>query len=533
MIIQSKFMRELGYHIRASYPFIYVVTEEHDRLYDEVEKLAETYLNKETKADSKFNVYRWTCTNHWMTKGKPLPVKQGEGDMPPNPLSDFAQIKDLNPFSIFVMENFHFYLTKESPDLIQLVKDLSRHCQQKNKCIIFANAIQEFPTELESSITVLNHELPGNEDIVTVMESVVDFLKTRNVDIKLTEEKRYATLEALKGMRLTDIENALAYSVVTTKTFDAKILLAEKCKAIKKSGTLEYLQSDISWDMIGGLERFKKWAALWKVVFTDKAKKFTLATPRGVMLLGVPGCGKSLVAMAMANYYGLPYLRFDPGSVFSKYVGDSEHITDKTLKIIDAVAPCVLHIDEFDKGMAGAGGSGEGDSGVSQRVYGKLLRWMSDHTSPVMVAATANDIMRIPAEYLRKGRFDEIFFFDIPNGTERRDIFKIQLNRQKLDPTKYDLDKFVDAAKSFTGAEIQAAVSMAKLLAANRGEYPSNEDIVTCVGEILPEAKKNKTKIETIRQRAAELAIPASYEEKADPTEVKAGGQTFRKVITD
>jgi len=533
MIIQSKFMRELGYHIRASYPFIYVVTEEHDRLYDDIEKLAETYLNKETKADSKFNVYRWTCTDHWQTKKKPLPVKHGENDLPANPLTDFAQIKELNPFSIFVMENFHFYLTKEAPDLIQLVKDLSRHCQQKNKCIVFANAVQEFPQELESHITVLNHELPGNDDIVAVMENVVDFLKTRSVDIKLTDEKRYTTIEALKGMRLSDIENALAYSVVTTKTFDAKILLAEKCKAIKKSGTLEYVQSDISWDMIGGLERFKKWAALWKVVFTDKAKKFTLATPRGVMLLGVPGCGKTMVAQAMANYYGLPYLRFDPGSVFSKYVGDSEHITDKTLKIIDAVAPCVLHIDEFDKGMAGAGGSGEGDSGVSQRVYGKLLRWMSDHTSPVMVAATANDITRIPAEYLRKGRFDEIFFFDIPNGTERKDIFTIQIQRQKLDPTKYDLAKFVDAAKSFTGAEIQAAVSMAKLLAANRNEHPSNTDILACIGEITPEAKKNKTKIETCRQRGAELATPASYEEKTAPTEVQAGGATYRQIVTE
>jgi intein/homing endonuclease len=316
----SRFLKELGFHIRAGYSFMVVVTEEHERLVEEVETLATKYLDKETKSGEKWNLYRWTITDGWQLKGKKLP--RGAEEMP-TPLSEFQKIEKFDPFSVIIMENFHFFLTKENPDLIQAVRDLSKHCQKQNKAVIFANAVLEFPVELDAYLTVLDHELPTPEDIDSAIDMISESVNRHGVDVKLNDEKRYVVRESLKGMRMTDVENALAYSIVTTGIFEPKVLLAEKCKAIKKTGLLEYVQSDETFDRIGGLDRLKKWLGLWKIAFTDKAKKFKLPTPRGVLLLGVPGCGKTLIANGTANYFSLPLIRFDMASVFGRYVGDS------------------------------------------------------------------------------------------------------------------------------------------------------------------------------------------------------------------
>lgn len=529
---QSKFMRELGFHIRASYPFILTVTDEHDRFHEEVEALCSSYLNKETKLDHKFTVMRWTCTDHWTTKGgKSVPNTSGSDD-PPNPATDFQMIKGFEPFTICIMENFHFYMTREHPDLIQMVRDLSRHCQQRNKTVIFANCVMDFPRELEAYITVLNHDLPMADDIDKTVDAMVDSVKEKNLDVKMNDERRYVVRESLKGMRLSDIENALAYSIVTTKGFDPQVLLAEKCKAIKKSGLLEYIQSGETFNLIGGLENLKKWLSIWQVTFTDKAKKFNLPPPRGVLLLGVPGCGKTLVAQATANFFNLPLIRFDLANVFSKYVGESEQNMRSALKIVDAVAPCVLHIDEIEKGMAGASSANSTDGGTSPRTFGEFLKWQNDHKTPVFVVATSNNLESIPVEYLRKGRFDEIFFVDIPNVVERGDIVKKQLERQKLEGPKYDVPKLVDASSQFTGAEIASAISIAKIVAANRNEHPSTEDILRSMKDIIPEAKKNADRINSIRQRASQLAVPATLDEKPAPSEVQTKDGKWRNVVT-
>lgn len=524
----SRFLKELGFHIRAGYTGILVVTEEHERLLQEVEALATNYLNKETKGGEKWNLYRWTVTDGWMFKGKKMPKS---ADEPPTPIADFLKIEKFDPFSIIVMENFHFFLTRENPDLIQAVRDLSKHCQKTNKCVIFANAVLDFPTELEAYITVLDHELPTPDDIDGAINMISESVDRHGVKIPLPEDKRYVVRESLKGMRLGDVENALAYSIVTAGGFEPKILLAEKCKAIKKTGLLSYLQSEESFEKIGGLERLKKWLGLWKIAFTDKAKKFNLSTPRGVLLLGVPGCGKTLIALATAEEFKLPLIRFDMANVFGRYVGDSEQNMRRALKTVDAVAPCVLFIDEIEKGAAGASAGNSTDGGTSPRVYGEFLKWQNDHQTSVFTIATANDIRSIPLEYLRKGRFDEIFFVDIPSGSERADIFRKQFGRQKLDFSKYDLNVLLEGSNQFTGAEIAYAISMAKLVAANRNQLPSTEDILGVLKDVQPEATKNKERIQAIRARAGEVAVPASYDEKADPTGVQTKDGKWRGIV--
>ena len=529
-LVQSKFIREVGYHVKASFPCLYIVTDELERLYQEVQLLADTFLNKETKSDVKFTVYRWTITNHWQSKSKKIP--KAEGEEMPNPNTDFAMIKDMEPFSIFIMENFHFYLTKENPELIAMVKDIARHCNQKNKTVIFANNVLDYPQEVEPNMTVMYHELPDKGDIDKAIDAISDSVKDKNLKLTMNEDGRHQVVKSLQGMRLADIENALAYSVVTTRTYDTKVLLAEKCKAVRKTGSLEYIESHHSFEQVGGYERAKSLILRGKVTLGPKAKKYNLDPPKGYLYLGVSGGGKSYFVGACGAELQLPVLRLDMGSMFGSLVGESEKNIRTALSIADSMAPCILWIDEWDKGMSGMGGSGTTDGGTTTRVGGKILQWMNDHTSLVIVMATANDIAGIPIEYMRKGRFNEIIFFDIPTNSERGDIFKKQIAKQKLAPDKFEIQKLIDASAQFTGAEIAAAISAAKLLAANRDEHPKTEDIVECLKETIPEAKKNKQKVESIRARAAQVAVLAS-EQEALPGEIKTGKDKWRNLETD
>jgi ATP-dependent 26S proteasome regulatory subunit len=530
-VLQSKSTREIGYLIRASYSCLYLVTDEIERLLEELQLLCDSYLNKEAKGKNKFKVYKWSILDHWKLDGEKLPPPGGE-DIPPNPLTDFMQIKDFDSFAICVMENFHFYLNDQSPELIQAVRDMARHCQMDNKTVIFANSVQQFPTEVESQIHIVEHDLPGIDEINKAIDAIAESVKQKNVDVKLTVEKRYAVVESLKGMRLGAIENALAKSVVVTddRSFDPKILRDVKCAEVKKTGQLEYKQSDVTFDSIGGCENAKRIIKKARVTLGAKAQTYNLDPMKAFLFLGVPGCCKSEFVKACGNELGIPVLKMDLASMFGSLVGQSEQNIRNALKIADSMAPCIVHIDEFDKGMAGVGGSGANDSGTTVRVGGVLLTWMNDHTSQVIVMCTANNVKDIPTEYLRKGRFSEILFFDIPTAKERVEIFRVQLKRQKLDSSKYDLKALADGSGQFTGAEIMSAIADAKMDAADKDRFPTTDDIVESMKRIIPEAKKNKTRIEEVRQRASEIAQPASIPEKDTPTEQTIGGHKFRSV---
>lgn len=532
-MIQSKSTRELGYLVRASYPTIYMVTDEIDRLMEEMQLLCDSYLNKsESKQAGKFTLYRWDCLNHWMSKSKKIPPPQMEEGSITTPFTDFQQIIDFPPFSLCVMENFHFYLNEQAPDMIQAVRNLSRHCQETNKTIVFANSVQTFPHEVESQIHIVDHDLPGVDDINKIVDLIIESMKEKNLDIKISPEQRYAVVEACKGMRLSTIENALAYSIVTTKTLDPKVILAEKCKEIKKSGQLDYIQPSIGFDSIGGCENAKEIIRKAKITLGPEAKAYNLDPMKAFLYLGVPGCCKSEFVRSCGTELAIPVLRMDLSRMFGSLVGQSEQNIRNALKTVDSMAPCIVWIDEFDKGMSGVGGSGSHDGGTTVRVGGVLLTWMNDHTSQVIVMCTANDVSAIPPEYLRKGRFSEILFFDIPSNKERADIFKVQLTRQKLVADKYDIQSMVEHSNQFTGAEIMSAISDSKISAAGKKRFPTTEDVLASIKTIIPEAKKNKVRIEAVRQRASEIAQPASFPEKETPTDVTVGGKKFSSIQT-
>jgi SpoVK/Ycf46/Vps4 family AAA+-type ATPase len=281
------------------------------------------------------------------------------------------------------------------------------------------------------------------------------------VKIELDDAGRERLLQAALGLTLGEAENVFAKIIVTDSRLsgeDVNDVFAEKQQIIRKSGLLEYYTTTETFSSVGGLAVLKDWLQKRAVAFTEEARTFGLPAPKGILMLGVQGCGKSLCAKAVSCQWQLPLLRFDMGRMFGSLVGSSEENVRRAIAVAESVAPAILWVDEIDKAFAGAQGSGMSDGGTTARVFGTFLTWLSEKNVPVFVAATANDISQLPPELLRKGRFDEIFFVDLPSHDERKDIFRIHLARRGRNPDAFDLNALADASANFSGAEIEQSI---------------------------------------------------------------------------
>ncbi|MBM4091405.1 MAG: AAA family ATPase, partial [Planctomycetes bacterium] len=333
------------------------------------------------------------------------------------------------------------------------------------------------------------------------------------VRIELEPEARERLLHAARGLTLKEAENVFAKTLVLDgrlSSEDVSVIFSEKQQIIKKSGLLEYYEAVEDFSHVAGLENLKQWLIKRQIAFTERAARFGLPSPRGVMLLGVQGCGKSLCAKAVSSLWNLPLLRFDIGQMFSSLVGSSEENVRRAIQTAESVAPVILWIDEIDKALAGSSGGGSSDAGTSARVFGTLLTWLSEKTSEVFVICTANDISHLPPELLRKGRLDEIFFVDLPHDRERREILQIHLRKRKRDPARFDLDPLVRLSDGFSGAEIEEAVIAALFDALSRNEELSTELIATSLRETVPLSKTMSEQMSVLRGWAAGRARPAS-----------------------
>jgi SpoVK/Ycf46/Vps4 family AAA+-type ATPase len=318
-------------------------------------------------------------------------------------------------------------------------------------------------------------------------------------------------IRALSGLTTTEAENALSLSFVEVDGFDSKIIYREKIKAVRKSGLLDIVEPDPrGLEAIGGLEVLKDWIRQRKRAWSPEAKEFGLPDPKGCLLVGVPGSGKSLCAKVIGTVLGQPTVRLDIGSLFNSLVGESESRARGALRLAEAIAPCVLWIDEIDKGMAGAGGSGSGDSGVTKRVFGTFISWMQEHKRPVFMVATANDVTNLPPEFLRKGRFDEIFAVDLPTQEERKVILSIHLAAKKRDRANFDIDAVSQATNGFTGSEIESAVVQGLFRAFDEGKEMNTQHLLAAANEIVPLAVTAKEQIDGIREWARNRARFAS-----------------------
>ena len=519
---------------KAGYAAIYLQSLEDQRTLREIRQAADVLKRK---------MFFWT-----INKGIIEDSRRSTAAMPNTGMPNAAldKIKDLPQDSILVLRQFHHFL----PDFnIQaLLLDVIPEMKLTKKMLIILSPVLVLPPEIEKEVTLLEAPLPDEENLGAVLDGIFEASNIQ-ADKRPSEERRKLLIDASKGLTTQEAENAFTLSVIeprkqgkrkTEDLWDHNIVLREKCFALRKSQLLEYVR-DVppGLEVIGGLEELKEWVAPLQKTFTKEALDFGLSYPKGVLLVGPPGCGKSLFSKAVASALGKPLLKLDMGKLYSSLVGSSEANIRMAIRIAEAISPCVLWLDEIEKGAAGASG-GQGDSGVSARVLGTLLTWMQEKTSPVFVVATANDVSMLPPELLRKGRFDEMFSIDLPTKKERREILSIHIRRRnrgalilgdkEISETgrKIDLDHFAgETSQDFTGAEIDGAIEQAMRVAYHNGRDLNAVDLQDAFDSTQPISKTMQERLQLLRNWCAARTRPANRKEVSAQARVGSLGRTI------
>ncbi len=493
---------ELEVLVRARYPLIYLVSWEETRVQAMLERLGAKQSKK---------VFTWTVTQGICDSAKARDSSVKE----PQAVLDYVA-KSGQP-GLFVLKDFHSFM--KDPRIVRALRDLVQDLKTSYKTLILLSPVLEIPVELEKDVTVVDYDLPGADELLALFQDVIASAKAGGrfqVDVKAGEGEKL--IHAALGMTLSEAENAIARAIVQDSRLDAgdvDVILEEKKQIIRKSRLLEYFEAREEFGQIGGLELLKDWLGKRGQAFSEKARQFGLPQPKGLLLLGVQGCGKSLTCKAISGLWKLPLLRLDMGSIFGGLVGQSEENMRRAIKTAESVAPCILWLDEIEKGLAGTQSSGNSDAGTTARVFSTFLTWLQEKTKPVFVAATANNIEQLPPELLRKGRLDEIFFVDLPNLAERREIFKIHLARKKRDPAKFDLDVLGKAAAGYSGAEIEQVVVSALYDAFSLQREVSQADLEASARALVPLSVTMKEGIARLREWASSRARPASPADRA------------------
>ncbi|QYK53115.1 MAG: AAA family ATPase [Fimbriimonadaceae bacterium] len=438
--------REIEVLIRAKYPILFISSWEERRVEDAIRKVCEK-LNRQ--------VHTWS-----VTQGMQPAVRRASGPVKasslPGELEALAQIHESAEFTVFLLKDFHPYM--KDTRVIRLLRDLAARLRGKAQTLILVAPQLVLPVELEKDVTVLDFPLPEQDDISRQLDSVIAAMKdVPNVDVSLPDDLRESIVRSAQGLTADEIESALARSLVEEKKLTVDKIIEEKKQIVSKTGMLEFYPSSSSMKDVGGHDLLKDWLVKRSKSFTDAARDYGIPFPKGILIIGVQGCGKSLVAKAVASAYNLPMLKMDVGRIFGSLVGQSEQNMRRAIKIAESLAPCVLWIDELEKGFAGMG-SGVSDSGTTARVFSTFLTWMQEKTKPVFLIATGNNVQQLPPELMRKGRFDEIFFVDLPDTKEREEIFRIHLSKRKRDPKKFKVAELAKATAGFSGAEIEQLV---------------------------------------------------------------------------
>lgn len=495
-----RFVSDLDTLIRARYPLIYLVSWEEQRLDAILMDVAQNH----GKA-----LLTWSVTRGLRRLG-PRTVTVNETSR--DPMEALSAIGKLSEPSLVVLKDFHPYL--DNAAVVRSLRELSQELKSTYTTVILLSPTLTIPVELEKEISVLDVPLPTFRDLFQLLREIVAVVRQGNkARIDLTRDQAEQLIKAAQGLTLSEAENAFAKAIANDGVLDKddiRLVLDEKRQVIRKSGLLEFVNVEDDLGHVGGLEELKAWLTGRNGAFSEPARKFGLPSPKGLLLLGVQGCGKSLTAKAIASAWALPLLRLDLGRIFSSLIGSSEENLRRAIRVAESVAPVVLWIDEIEKGLAGSAGSAISDSGVSARVFGALLTWLQEKTAPVFVVSTANRIEALPPELLRKGRFDEIFFIDLPSADERREIFRIHLQRRQRDPQRFDLDALATAAEGYSGSEIEQAVVAGLYLAfAESGEL-TQPHVMRALQETFPLSATMSEEIARLREWSRHRTRPAS-----------------------
>jgi hypothetical protein len=428
----------------------------------------------------------------------------------PDPVAALERVDALEGSSVVLLRDFAACLAENDPVVVRKLRDTLRLAKVSGKLLVILGVWKQLFPELEREITRLDLPLPDGEELGQVLDGI---LQSASLG-ELNPDTREATLAAAGGLTTLEAENAFALSVIETGSIEPSLIAREKAQALKKSGVLEVVETTESLASIGGLDALKSWLLQRREAFTKRARDYGLPVPKGMLVLGVPGTGKSLTAKATASVFGVPLLKLDAGRLFGSLVGQSEANLRAAIQTAEAIAPCVLWIDELEKAFAGSASSGSSDGGTSARVFGTLLNWLQEKTSPVFVVATANDISQLPPELLRKGRWDECWFVDLPDVRERAAIWDLVVTKFGREKAVYDSVSLARSSELHTGAEIEAAFVEALHHAFAQDRDPTELDLGEILATSVPLATSMSESIERLRHWSRGRARHASHSDR-------------------
>lgn len=486
---------------RAGTPLVSIETTDEQRAMEIVQGVAQNL---------KWSRYEWslvTGLKHFKTDS-PVGAVVAK---PKDPAAALEQILQAKPGAMFILKDMGPHA--KDARVHRLLRECIEMCSETDSAITMVDAL---PLPEEIKRFTVRHEIgwPDVEELEGVVRETTRRIKKESgggITAKLSGQEMYQLVQTLRGLSRKEAERVVAAAILDDGSLSANDLpniVESKRTLLGTTGCLESIAADFSIDDIGGLENLKSWLQKRRGGFSREARKFGIEPPRGVLMLGVPGCGKSLCARVVASDWKMSLLRLDPGVLYQKYIGETESQLRQALAQAEAMAPVVLWVDEIEKAFASASASSS-DGGLSKRMFGTLLSWMQDHRYPIFIVATANDISALPPELMRKGRFDEVFFVDLPNEKARQRIFEIHLRRRKRDPAKFHVQLMAEAAKDFSGSEIEQAVVSALFRAFSEKKELCDDHVLAEIGNTAPLSGLMAERVETLRAWADGRCVPA------------------------
>ena len=485
---------QIANYIRAGYPGIFIVSSEEPRVEAEVRAVADSL---------QYSLYAWSITDGLVDTSN-ASVRGAQ-----DPMEAMSLVEELPESSIVLMRDLHMFLEDPNPLLVRAVKNALRAGKTMGKGLIVVACRLALPPELERDFVSVEFSLPDKEMLGVVLDNIATCAGKPAPE----GEDREQLLESACGLTSTEAENAFALSVVEMSELSPAVVAREKALEVKKNGLLEIVPVPAALADVGGLDLLKAWLLQRRDAFSGRAAEYGLPTPKGLMIIGIPGTGKSLTAKATASVFERPLLKLDAGRIYGGLVGQSEANLRSVIRTAEAIAPCALWIDEIEKAFSGTASSGNSDGGTSSRVFGTFLSWMQDRISPVFIVATANDVSQLPPELLRKGRFDEIFHVDLPTSGEREAIWRIQIAKYGRDPAQFDVPRLSAASDGLTGSEIEQAFIDALYGAFSSGQEPTIADIDAALQDLVPLSRLMGEKVDALRKWAQGRTRPATTPE--------------------
>jgi SpoVK/Ycf46/Vps4 family AAA+-type ATPase len=488
---------ELNILVRSRQPLISLVTGEEERGRELIDSVAHELNHRE--------IHYWNAMSGFRKVGSGSTLEEGRMD----PLTCLQRVDAYRGDAIFVLEDFHPYF--EEAVVVRMLRNLLYSLRASRKTVVLLTPFFKLPAEIRDDVPQVFLPLP---DYAALEELLQEICEARNVKADLSREAKEKLVKSALGLTENQARGVFVKSILKHQVLDQSaipLVLSEKQKIIRKDEVLEFFPAREKIADIGGLDNLKEWLKKRDKAFSERAKEYGLPNPKGILIIGVQGTGKSLTAKATSALWRLPLLRMDIGKVFGSLVGESEERIRKALLLAETISPCILWIDEIEKAFANAVSAG--DSGTSARVFGTFLTWLQEKEKPVFVIATGNDIANLPPELMRKGRFDEIFFVDLPSFDERTEIFRVHLSKVRPVLRNYDIATLAGETEGFSGAEIEQAIVNAMYNAFDDGEREfTTEDIRRGVREVIPISKLMAERIEKLREWAAERTRRANRE---------------------